>query len=154
MFLFVFWRNLTTPKNLFEINWPLVRLLMSRKTRLKYIFLSFCGKEWRKMPNISQLSHSSTLAIQTDCGIVWNYQSWIEDYCHDLLLRSIPRTARHPPSFPGKLKLVFCYQNCSDLLWEKIVLVITRTICSNSERSEQFLVTECFFNLFLEVSHI
>ena len=47
-------------------------------------------------------------------------------------------------------------------LWEKMVLVIenffwdhlTRTIYSNSERSEQFLVTECFFNLFLEVSHI
>ena len=31
---------------------------------------------------------------------------------------------------------------------------ITRTIYSNSERSEQFLVTECFFNLFLEVSQI
>ena len=31
---------------------------------------------------------------------------------------------------------------------------ITRTICSNSERSEQFLVTECFFNLLLEVSQI
>jgi hypothetical protein len=31
---------------------------------------------------------------------------------------------------------------------------ITRTIYSNSERSEQFLVTECFFNLFLEVSHL
>ena len=27
---------------------------------------------------------------------------------------------------------------------------ITRTIYSNGERSEQFLVTECFFNLFLE----
>ena len=71
------------------------------------------------------------------------------------------------------LEMVFCCQNCSDLLWEKIVLVIqktfeiqgwrprickmfeiTRTIYSNSERSEQFLVTECFFNLFLEVSHI
>ena len=70
-------------------------------------------------------------------------------------------------------KLVFCYQNCSDLLWEKKILVIeekfeirgwrprickifeiTRTIYSNSERSEQFLVTECFFNLFLEVSQI
>ena len=25
---------------------------------------------------------------------------------------------------------------------------------SNSKRSEQFWVTECFFNLFLEVSHI
>ena len=31
---------------------------------------------------------------------------------------------------------------------------ITWTIYSNSERSEQFLVTECFFNLFLEVSQI
>ena len=31
---------------------------------------------------------------------------------------------------------------------------ITRTIYSNSERSEQFLVTQCFFNLFLEVSHM
>ena len=31
---------------------------------------------------------------------------------------------------------------------------ITWTIYSNSERSEQFLVTECFFNLFLEVSQL
>ena len=31
---------------------------------------------------------------------------------------------------------------------------ITRTIYSNIEGSEQFLVTECFFNLFLEVSQI
>ena len=31
---------------------------------------------------------------------------------------------------------------------------ITRTIYLNSERSEQFFVTKCFFNLFLEVSHI
>ena len=30
---------------------------------------------------------------------------------------------------------------------------ITRTIHSNSERSKQFLVTEYFFSLFLEVSH-
>ena len=54
--------------------------------------------------------------------------------------------------------MVFCYQNCSDLLWEKNVIVIeksfetTRTIYSSSERSEQFLITECFFNLFREVS--
>ena len=31
---------------------------------------------------------------------------------------------------------------------------INWTIYSNSERTEQFLVKECFFNLFLEVSHI
>ena len=36
----------------------------------------------------------------------------------------------------------------------KLSIEITSTICSNSQRSEQFLVTECFFNLFLEVSHI
>ena len=31
---------------------------------------------------------------------------------------------------------------------------LTITISLNSERSEQFLETECFFSLFLEVSHI
>ena len=31
---------------------------------------------------------------------------------------------------------------------------ITRTVYSNSESSEQYLVTECFFNFFLEVSYI
>ena len=62
--------------------------------------------------------------------------------------------------------MVFCCQNCFDLLREKTfeirgwrpricnVFEITRAIYSNSERSEQFLVTECFFNLFLEVSQI
>ena len=56
--------------------------------------------------------------------------------------------------------LVFCYQNCSDLLWEKWRprifknFEITRTIYSNSERSEQFLVAECFFNFLLDVSHV
>ena len=37
-------------------------------------------------------------------------------------------------------------------IWKKIE--ITWTTYSSSERSEQFLVTECFFNLFLEVSQI
>ena len=60
-------------------------------------------------------------------------------------------------------EMVFCYQNCSNLLWERIVLVIekkieiwgwrsrifknfeiTKTIYSNSEGLEQFLVTEYF----------
>ena len=47
-------------------------------------------------------------------------------------------------------------RNCSSdrekLFWK--LFEITRTIYSNSERSEQFLVTECFFNLVLEVSQI
>jgi hypothetical protein len=53
--------------------------------------------------------------------------------------------------------MVFCYQNRSDQLWEKNcssdwekllkfeaegkIFEITRTIYSNSERSEQFLLT-------------
>ena len=64
-------------------------------------------------------------------------------------------------------KPVFFYQNCSDLLREissyrayllkfeaegREFAKFLRTIYSNSERSEQFLVTECFFNLFLEIN--
>ena len=61
--------------------------------------------------------------------------------------------------------MVFCYQNCSSdreklLKFEAEgqefgkILEITRTIYSNSETSEQFLVTECFitFNFKLEKS--
>ena len=44
---------------------------------------------------------------------------------------------------------------CTNDLWKfQKFFSITRTIYSNSERSDQFLVTECFFNFFLEVSHI
>ena len=60
--------------------------------------------------------------------------------------------------------MVFCYQNCSSDR-EKLLkfeaqgqefaksMRSLRTIDSNSERSEQFSVTELFSNLFLEVSH-
>ena len=50
-------------------------------------------------------------------------------------------------------------KNCSRdqenfLKFEAKIFEITRKIYSNSKRSEQFLVTECFFNLFPEVSHV
>ena len=44
-----------------------------------------------------------------------------------------------------KISIIFLY--CKLLFWMKNKSEI-------SERSEQFLVTECFFNLFLEVTHI
>ena len=50
--------------------------------------------------------------------------------------------------FVTKIVLINCEKNCYKNF------EITRTIFSNSEGSEQFLVTECFFNLFLEGSHI
>ena len=73
------------------------------------------------------------------------------------------------------LEMLFCYQiwptvrkNCSgdqEKLLKFVVgcrefarickkFQIARTIYSHSERSEQFLVTEYFFNLFLEVYHM
>ena len=53
-----------------------------------------------------------------------------------------------PVSFKG-MPMVFCFQNCSYLLWEKFVLV-SRKICGNN-LSKQWKVrtifeTECFFN--------
>ena len=63
--------------------------------------------------------------------------------------------ARVPSEFGASLKgqsLISAYQSlaitASTSGFEKLSTVL------NSERSEQLLVTECFFNLFLEVSHI
>ena len=48
-------------------------------------------------------------------------------------------------NFLTKLDLVFCYKNCSDLLREKIVLVIEKIfcnlICRISEITKQFIQT-------------
>ena len=52
-------------------------------------------------------------------------------------------------------KSVLTYSEKKNLVAENLQnFDITRTISSNSERSEQFWATECFFNLFLEVSQI
>ena len=53
----------------------------------------------------------------------------------------------HNPSLPSCCKsfetsleiwwnLVFCYQNCSDLLWEKIVLVIEKNVWNSRLKAE------------------
>ena len=51
--------------------------------------------------------------------------------------------------FVTKIVLTYCEKKLFQ--WSRIFFF---EIYSNSERSEQFLVIECFFNLFLEVSHI
>ena len=35
-------------------------------------------------------------------------------------------------------EMVFCYQNCSDLLWEKIVLVIEKNFWNSRLKAEKF----------------
>ena len=97
--------------------------------------------------------------------------SWYKIIKDNRVFRPYLKTSLYKRNAGGKrYEMVFCYQNCSDLLVEKIVLVIkktfeirgwrckifeiTWTIYSKSERSEQFLVTECFFNLLPEISQI
>ena len=111
-------------------------------------FNNCCQNSWTKM---SQLSNFCGSNLHVRCN--YRYETYLFDVAHWLM--------------------TFCYQNCSDLLWEEIVIVIEKNfwnsrlkaenlqifeinwkIHSNSERSEQFLGTECFFNLFLEVSQI
>ena len=53
--------------------------------------------------------------------------------------------------FVTKIILTYPEKNCSR---DRTMIEITRTIYSNSERSEQFSVAECFFDFFLEVAHI
>jgi hypothetical protein len=66
------------------------------------------------------------------------------------------------PSSWVKFLTVFLLTYCekkSSSVWEKLLKLRAEgrefsTIYSNSERSKQFVVTECFFNLFLKVSQI
>ena len=39
----------------------------------------------------------------------------------------------------GRLQISFCYQNFSDLLWEKIVLVIEKIFWKSRLKAENFL---------------
>jgi hypothetical protein len=57
--------------------------------------------------------------------------------------------------FVTKIVLTHCEKHCSSDR-EKLLKFEAefRTIYSSRKRSEQFLLTECFFNLFPEVSHI
>ena len=49
-----------------------------------------------------------------------------------------PRLLKHSWSTNGFQELVFCYQNCSDLLWEKIVLVIEKNFWNSRLKAENF----------------
>ena len=84
----------------------------------------------------------------------WIYETWI---CSMKFLVCLDLFERIKIDYKIPI-LISCYQNCFDILWERIVLVIekifwnsrlrickmfeiTRTICSNCERWEQFSVT-------------
>ena len=87
--------------------------------------------------------------------IVLMYQIW-ETSRNKLRKHSVPKNCSDLSLFEFELfqrSQKFWKFSAFSLEFQKF-FSITRTICLNSERSEQFLVTECFFNLFLEVSQI
>ena len=51
-------------------------------------------------------------------------------------------------------KIVLTYCEKKLFQWSKIISRSLEQFAQTVKKSEQFLVTECFFNLFLEVSHI
>ena len=73
-------------------------------------------------------------------------------------------------AFPVPTKMVFCFHNCSDLLWEKNVRVIEKFFWNSMLKAENFLRTleqfiktikgqnnswnRMFFTLFQEVSQL
>ena len=81
-----------------------------------------------------------------------------------LVIPSIKIVCRMKWCFVTKIVLTYCEKKCSSdrqklLKFEaagrefpKFLRSLEYVIYSNSERSEQFMVTEYFFNLFLEVS--
>ena len=144
---------------------------MSKKTNFLYYLLN--KKEEYSCFNIV---HYSFIYLLSTWGITW----WLDGCAPTAFSRFSSKEFSSWKNFTiifleknlhilNIQKMVFCFQNWSDLLWEKIgssdwekllkfeaegwefalIFEITRTIYSNSERSEQFLVTECFCNLLL-----
>ena len=131
---------------------------------------------WTKKRNypVKQQAHAKSLAVWLSTFFILVWPVWLQfGHCTVVgyLVRYMPFVVA-PGKNPSKKRQIEWYFVTKIVLTyceKKIVLVIeknfwrprickifeiTRTIYSNSESSEQFSVTECFFNLFLEVSHI
>ena len=96
--------------------------------------------------------------------IIYEFERWHLASINNLVYIIIWKLVRHVILLPKlfwptvRKKLFYWSRKTFDIRgWRPRIFKnfeITRTIYSNSERSEQFLLTECFFNLFLEVSQI
>ena len=76
----------------------------------------------------------------TGCPVLFSKRNknknfgWILMFCHWFLVTN----ENHEFQYKKNIILVFCYQNCSDLLWEKIVLVFGKTFCKIFEDKSAF----------------
>ena len=95
---------------------------------LPHLFLIDCKDSRKDTPSFFPLT--TTFMIMTSF-----LRQFVFCICHlfflqNKLVRMQNLTRAAPPSFHcgTVLWMVFCYQNCSDLLWEKIVLVIEKNL--------------------------
>ena len=149
------------------------RFLLTRDLIVLQQIMLSCGSPHEVPLEATEIIHSTFLPR---C-VVLNHSYFIISWINETHSTAPPNDSLEQvhifPIFYYVLPLhsmIFCYQNCSDL-WkncssdrENLLKLeaegrgicknfeITWTIYSNCERSEQFLVTECFFDLFLEVS--
>ena len=113
-----------------------------------------------KMPTQPQKFNGSLMVLWRQPESALKHIPHLQDL-QDLYLMTIPqvRAINQYWYFVTKIVLIYCEKKIVLVIEKNFwkickIFEITRTMYSNSERSEQFLVTECFFNLFLEVSHI
>ena len=102
------------------------------------------------------------VAFYTNCRCIWSYitvGSYISCFSKGykskewkLILECPYWEISQKWYFVTKIVLTYCEKKL--FLWSRKTFEITRTIYSNSEKSEQFLVSECCLNLLLEVSQI
>ena len=125
IFALAYWKNWINPKCLFEINWPLPGGMLKLKISLNGTPFSYKTQ-----------TNPTCICCDNQHNLITRYINW-----NRILLPKLfwPTVRKKCPTFEIR---GWRPRICK-------IFEITRTIYSNSERSEQFLVTECFFNLFL-----
>ena len=113
IFFVRFLGELKIPKRHFKINWPLAFLL----TNAILIFPRLTLKRYRKT---TPLLLYQTFGLSSRRVVI---------YCQNLHIGFSFLSVK-------RQEMVFCYQNCSDLLWEKIVLVIEKKFWNSRLKPE------------------
>ena len=132
--------------------------LESKEIQSRWSFIVFLSWEWRTLAKFIFLHRH--IALQLNLGFFEFCIRFGSCRPNNFWIMHVTRKKDWKDETDG---MVFCYQTCSDLLWEKIVLVIeknfwnsrlkarifkffeiTRTIYLNSERSAQFLKQKAF----------
>ena len=117
-----------------------------------HTWISFCLPEVpEKPPALDEATFifMSTF-LDTMLQVDYRYVTYTKNICiYSQRTRHIQEKVKW--YFVTKIDLTICEKK---LFMIEKDFEITRTIHSHSERSQQFLVTECFSNLYLEVSQI